>query len=73
MKLGKRRGDIVAAPVIGGVVAVMAFFILYSMAGFQNMGGDIAGIGFGLFLSLVMAVIAGAVVFGELMARALES
>jgi len=72
MKLGKRRDDIIAAPVVGGVIAVLTFFMMYSLAGLQDMGGDIAGISLGLFISLVMAVIVGAVVFGELMARALE-
>ena len=67
-----KRDDITAAPVVGGVIAVLSFFMLYFLAGLQDMGGDIAGIGLGLFISLVMAVIVGVVVFGELLARALE-
>jgi hypothetical protein len=67
-----KRDDIIAAPIIGGVVAVLTFFILYSLVDLRSMGGDIAGVGMGLFISLVMAVIVGAVLFGELLAQALE-
>ncbi len=72
MKRIANRDDIIAAPMVGGVVGVMAFFILYSLAGLKDMGGDIAGISLGLFISMAMAVVVAAALFGELLARALE-
>ncbi len=66
-----KRDDLIAAPLVGGVVGVFTFFVLYSLAGLRGMGGDIAGIDPGLFISLAMAVVVGAVVFGELLAREL--
>jgi hypothetical protein len=66
-----KRDDIVAAPIVGGVVAVFAFFVLYQLAGLGQMEGDIAGIDIGLFISLVLGVVAGAAVFGELLAKAI--
>jgi len=67
-----KRDEIIAAPIVGGVVAVLTFFMLYSLVGMKDMGGDIAGIGLGLFISLAMAVVVGGVLFGELLAQALE-
>ncbi len=67
-----KRDDIIAAPIVAGVVGVLAFFVLYSLAGLKEMGGDVAGIDLGLFISLIMAAVVGAVLFGELLARALE-
>ena len=66
-----KRNDLIAAPIIAGVVGVFTFFILFSLAGFGDMTGDIAGLNLGLFISLVMAVIVGAVLFGQLMSNAL--
>ena len=67
-----KRDNIVTAPIVAGVVAVFSFFVLYDLAGMKDMGGDLAGIQLGLFISLVMAVVVGAVLFGELLAKALE-
>jgi hypothetical protein len=67
-----KRDDIIAAPIVAVVVAIFVFFVLFSLVGLEGMAGDIAGIEFGLFISLMMAGIAGAVIFGELLAQALE-
>jgi hypothetical protein len=68
-----KRDDLIKAPIVGAVVAVFTFFVLYSIVGLSDMSGDVAGIDMGLFISLVMAAIVGAVLFGELLAQALEA
>lgn len=72
MKNKIKRDDLIAAPIVGGVVGVLVFFLLYFLVGLRDMGGDIAGIGLGLFISMAFAVVVGAALFGELLARALE-
>ena len=66
------RDDIIAAPLVGSLVAVLVFFMLYSLVGLKDMSGDFAGISLGLFLSLAFSAVVGAVLFGELLAQALE-
>jgi hypothetical protein len=68
----KRRDDIIAAPLVGALVAVLVFFMLYSLVGLKDMGGDFAGISLGVFLSLAFSAVVGAALFGELLAQALE-
>lgn len=68
-----RRDDIIAAPLIGGVVGVFAFFMLYNLAGLGSFSGSVAGFSMGLLVSLLFAAAAGAIVFGELLAQALEN
>jgi len=67
-----KRDSVVAAPIIGGVAGVFSFFVLHSLAGLGAMDGDIAGMPLGLMVSLLLGVIVAAVVFGELLAQALE-
>jgi len=67
-----KRDRIIAAPLIGGVVGVFTFFVLYSLVGLGKMSGDIMGLDLGLFISMMMAVVVAAVLFGELLAQALE-
>jgi hypothetical protein len=66
------RDNIIAAPVVGALVAALTFFIMYSLVGLKDMGGDFAGIDMGLFLSIAFSGVVGAVLFGELLAQALE-
>lgn len=66
------RDNIIAAPLVGGLVGVLTFFMIYSLVGLKDMNGDFAGISLGLFISLAFAVVVGAVLFGELLADALE-
>jgi hypothetical protein len=68
-----KRDDIIAAPLVAGVVGVFAFFVLYYLVGLRDMVGDIAGIDLGIFISLIMGVVVAAILFGELLANALES
>lgn len=72
MMAESRRDKIIAAPLVGGVVGVLTFFVLYSLAGLKDIGGGLMGLGLGLFISLVMAIVVAAVLFGELLAQALE-
>jgi hypothetical protein len=67
-----KRDNVIAAPIVGAVIAVLVFFVLFSLVGLSDMGGEILGIGMGLFISLMMAAVAGAAIFGELLAQALE-
>jgi|GEM_PF-2127841 len=66
------RDSIIAAPLVGAVVGVLTFFVLYSLAGLGDMAGDIAGMPLGLLISLLMGAIVAAAIFGELLAQALE-
>jgi len=66
-----KRDNIIAAPLIGGVVGVLTFFLLYSLVGLKDMAGDILGMNLGFFLSLIMAVVVAAILFGELLADTL--
>jgi hypothetical protein len=68
-----KRNDLIAAPIVAGVVGVFTFFILFSLAGFGNMPGSVAGLDLGFFISIVMAVIVAAVLFGELLSRTLNA
>lgn len=68
----KKRDEIIAAPLIGGVVGVMSYFILYYLAGLKDVTGDVGGMPFGDLISVVMAVVIAAILFGELLANAIE-
>jgi len=67
-----KRESVMTAPLVGGVIGIFTFFILYYLADLRNMAGDILGLQMGLFLSLVLSVVVAAILFGELLADALE-
>ena len=67
-----KRNKIRSAPIVGGVVGAFTFFMLYGLAGLSKMGSDVAGIPMGLLISGIFAVVVGSVLFGELLANALE-
>ncbi|MBN2517676.1 MAG: hypothetical protein JXB14_02425 [Candidatus Altiarchaeota archaeon] len=67
-----KRDEVIAAPIVGGLVGIFAFFMLYSLAGLDQIKGDFLGVDLGLFISVAAAIIAAAVLFGELLVDALS-
>ncbi len=66
------RNHIISASVVSGVALVLSFFLLYYLADFGNMGGSIGTIPLGLVISMLMAVLVGAVLFGELLSEVIS-
>jgi len=67
-----KKDEVIAAPMIGGLVAVFAFFMLYSLAGLENIEGSFLDVNLGMFISLAGAIIVGSVIFGELLVDGLS-
>jgi hypothetical protein len=67
-----KRDSVIEAPLVSGVVGVFVFFLLYFVVNLREMNGDLIGINMGFFISLMMAVVVAAILFGELLAEALE-
>ncbi len=67
-----KRDSVIEAPLVSGVVGVFVFFLLYFVVNLREMNGDLLGINMGFFISLMMAVVVAAILFGELLAEALE-
>lgn len=69
----EKRNKIVAAPLVSGVIGAFSFFMLYGMAGLREMQSTLGGVSMGMFVSAIFSVVIASVLFGELLARALES
>ena len=67
-----KKDEVIAAPIVGGLVAVFAFFMLYSLAGLNSIEGSLLGVNLGLFISLAGGIIVGSIIFGELLVDALS-
>jgi len=67
------RNDVIAAPVIAGVVGLMTLLVFRSVISTGLSDEFVLGISIGTFISMMAAVIISAALFGELLANALES
>ena len=67
-----KKDEVIAAPIVGGLVAVFTFFILYSLAGLDSIKGSLMGVSLGMFISLAGGIVVGSVIFGELLVDALS-
>lgn len=65
-----KRDDVIAAPIVAGVVGAFTFFILSSVL--AGMSGEILGMRISKFIAIFGSVIVAAALFGELLAGALE-
>jgi len=65
-----KKDSVIAAPIVGGILAVLTYLVFYEFTGFSSMGGSVLGLGIGRLISLLAGVVIGGAVFGQLLADA---